>query len=161
MDPLLRLAFSSSPDLMPNAEGDGAGGMWHSPHEHPALCHIPANLSQTPALPDSLKKTHKIKPNQSSPRDKDGSGSMWVDDVGCAALPHTLARQQVWPQPSLGGSSTRREWGSTTLCLSFPFPYLKHFLFFEHSGHKAQQSLHFTFSPKAQLPYKTLGESLM
>lgn len=45
----------------------------------------------------SLKKTHKIQPNQSSPRDKDGSGSMWVDDVGCAALPHTLARQQVWP----------------------------------------------------------------
>uniref|UniRef100_A0A8C9N4U1 Potassium voltage-gated channel subfamily H member 6 n=1 Tax=Serinus canaria TaxID=9135 RepID=A0A8C9N4U1_SERCA len=24
-----------------------------------------------------------------------------LDDVGCAALPHTLARQQVWPQPNL------------------------------------------------------------
>lgn len=49
-------------------------GTWHPPHKH----HNPTNLSQSPALANILKKKNKIKPNQSSAQDEDGSVSMWA-----------------------------------------------------------------------------------
>lgn len=100
------------------------GGMWHSygTYMPSAPCHIPANLFQSPALPDILKKNPKSNQIRAHPKIRMEVAPCGLDDVGCAALPHTLARQQVWPQPSLGGCSN-------ILCLSFPFPSPEHFTF--------------------------------
>lgn len=79
MDPLLRLASSSSPELMPNAEGDGAGGHMASHH-----IHIQPTVTSQQACPTaqhspiSLKKKPKSNQIKAHPQDKDGSGSMWA-----------------------------------------------------------------------------------
>lgn len=148
------------------------GGARHPSHQHPQ----PSVTSQqtcpregppqpsTPQSPWKKKKNKKhqnqtkIKPNQSSrpglPRDKDGSGSIWE------VLPHAPARQRVWPQPSLGGCSTRRGWEAPLPASVSPFLHLSPVLL-KHRGHEAQRGLDFSFSPKAPLSYKTLGDSLV
>lgn len=120
MDPLLSLAFSSiSLELMPNAEGDGAGGDMAST----TRASQPSKPVPEPSTPQYPLKKNKTKSNQirARPKTRMEVAPCGLDDVGCAVLPHALARQQVWPQPSRGGCSARREWGSTTPCLSFPF----------------------------------------
>lgn len=153
---------------MPKAEGDAAGrGMASITSASTALCHIPANLSQrgsSPAQhpPISLEKNPKTKQKSNQIKAlgwvSPGIRTEAVPSGQCCRTPRHDSESgpsPAWVAAAPGGD------GEAPLPASVsPFLHLSPFLL-KHRGHEAQRGLDFSFSPKAPLSYKTLGDSLV
>lgn len=143
MDPLLSLAFSSiSLELMPNAEGDGAGGDMAST----TRASQPSKPVPEPSTPQYPLK--KIKQNQIKSELAPRRGWKWLHvgwmtwAVQCCHTPWQDSKSG--PSPAEVAAAPGGNGAAPLPASVSPFISL-----FKHRGHKAQQSLDFTFSPKA------------